>query len=94
MSGVNGAHYGMALPGSPRVGEKYFQEVAPKDDAMDRAEVVSTSVKKNVPAGEFSDCVRTEEASPAEPGTKEYKLYAPGVGLIEDGGLRLVSHSG
>ena len=41
------------------------------------------------PAGEFKDCVKTEETTPLEKG-REFKLYAKGVGLIRDGGLSLV----
>jgi hypothetical protein len=88
-SGVNGAHYGLAMPGSPRVGQRYYQEMAP-GQAMDRAEVVSTTATKRTPAGEFAGCVRTEETSPLEPGVREYKWYAPGLGLIADGTLPLV----
>lgn len=90
-SGVKGAHYGLAMPGSPKVGQRYYQEIAP-DVAMDRAENVSTTIKAKTPAGEFKDCLKTEETTPLEPGTKEYKLYAPGVGLIMDGPLPLVKY--
>jgi hypothetical protein len=31
------------------------------------------------------------ETSPLE-GGREYKIYAPGIGLIKDGGLRLVKY--
>lgn len=90
-AGANGAHYGLAMPGAPKVGQRYYQEIAP-GEAMDRAEVVSTTGKKTTPAGAFENCVKTEETSPLEPGTKEYKWYAPGVGLIADGTLPLVKH--
>jgi hypothetical protein len=91
LSGVNGAKYGLAMPGTPRVGERYFQEVAP-GTAMDRAETVSTNETVHTPAGIFVHCVKTEETTPLEPQSKEYKHYAPQVGLIQDGGLKLVSH--
>jgi hypothetical protein len=79
------------MPGTPKVGQRYYQEIAP-GEAMDRAEVVSTTGKKTTPAGAFENCVKTEETSPLEPGTKEYKWYAPGVGLIADGTLPLVKY--
>jgi len=88
-SGVKGARFGLGMPGSPYVGQRYYQEVAPSQ-AMDRAEIVSTTTSVTCPAGEFHNCVRTEETSPLEPGTKEYKAYAPGVGLVVDGTLKLV----
>jgi len=44
-------------------------------------------------AGSFDRCVKTKETTPLEPSDTEYKLYAPGVGLLVDGGLKLVSHT-
>jgi hypothetical protein len=90
-SGVNGAKYGLVMSGVPRVGDRYFQEVAP-GIAMDRAEVVSTNEIVSTPAGIFVHCVKTEETTPLEPKSKEYKYYAPQVGLIQDGDLKLVRH--
>ena len=92
LSGVNGAKYGLVMPGAPRVGERYFQEVAP-GTAMDRAETVSTNDTVHTPAGAFVHCVKIEETTPLEPHSKEYKYYAPQVGLIQDGDLKLVRHS-
>jgi hypothetical protein len=80
----------MMLPGTPSVGMRYYQEQAP-GAAMDRAEVVSVSETLIAPAGTFSKCLRTEETTPLEPKTKEDKVYAPGVGLVKDGALELVS---
>jgi hypothetical protein len=88
ISGVNGAHFGMALPGAPRQGAAYYQEVAPKA-AMDRGEIVSTAETLKTPAGEFKNCVKVRETTPLEGGT-EFKLYAPSVGLVQDGDLKLV----
>jgi len=61
--------------------------------AMDRARVVSVTERGTTPAGTFERCLKTEETTPLEPGDKEYKLYAPGVGLIQDGPLVLISRS-
>ena len=88
LSGVAGARFGLGLPGKPKVGDAYYQELAPKV-AMDRAEVVSVTETVKTPAGEFKNCVKTKETTPLEKGT-EYKLYAPGVGLVQDAELRLV----
>jgi hypothetical protein len=52
---------------------------------------VSLSERATTPAGTFEKCLKTEETTPLEPGDKEYKLYAPGVGLVQDGPLSLVS---
>ncbi len=42
VSGVNGARFGLMIPGTPVVGARYQQEVAPKV-AMDRALIFSLS---------------------------------------------------
>jgi hypothetical protein len=90
LSGVNGAHFGMQMPGTPLLGARYYQELAPKA-AMDRAEVKSLNDKLETPAGKFEHCLNTEETSAIESG-RETKLYAPGVGLIFDGSLKLTRH--
>jgi len=90
LSGENGARFGLAMPGTPLLGARYYQELAPKV-AMDRAEVVSLGEKLDTPAGKFERCLKTEETSAVEKG-REYKLYAPGVGLICDGELKLVKY--
>jgi len=91
LHGTGGAKLGLLLPGAPVVGQRYYQEVAPKV-AMDRAEVVSVSERVTTPAGTFEKCLKTEESTPLEPG-REFKLYAPGVGLVTDGSLVLVSYT-
>ena len=88
-SGKNGAHYGMFMPAKPAVGQKFYQELAPKV-AMDRFEVASVSERVKVPAGTFENCLKTKETTPLEPDSTEYKLYAKGIGLIVDAGLKLV----
>ncbi len=87
LAGVNNARFGLMIPGKPRVGERYYQEMA-SGVAMDRAEVVSLTEKVKVPAGTFKDCLKTRESSGLEKGVEE-KLFAPGVGLLKDGGFKL-----
>src|SRR5262252_261512 len=90
-SGVKGAHYGLLMMGAPLLGARYYQELAP-GVGMDRAEVVSLSETFECPAGKFTDVLKTEETTPLEPKEKEHKLYARGVGLLYDGGLKLVRY--
>lgn len=90
LSGQKGARFGLMLPGVPLLGARYYQEIAP-EVAMDRAEIVSTSDTLATPAGVFRRVLRVDETSPLEPAARGSKRYAPGVGLIEDGTLRLVS---
>jgi hypothetical protein len=92
-AGANGAKPGLQMPGIILLGSRYFQEVAPKV-ALDRAEIVSMTEVVDTPAGRFRRCLKTEETTPLEPGVKEFKFYAPGIGLVRDGSLRLVQASG
>lgn len=89
LSGVDGAKFGLAMPGSPLLGARFQQEIAPRT-ALDRSEIVSLSETLKTPAGTFKNCLKTEETSPLEPGVKEMKLYGAGIGLLKDGPVRLV----
>jgi hypothetical protein len=88
LSGVGGAKFGLAMPGEILLGARYYQEIAPKV-AMDRAEIVSVTEVVKTPAGEFKNCLKTEETTPLEPG-REAKYYARDVGLVQDGDVKLV----
>lgn len=90
-SGRNGARFGLMIPGRPEAGARFYQEIAP-GVAMDRAEVVALDAALKTPAGEFKDCLRIAETNPLEGGSREYKIYAPGVGLVKDGRLVLVEY--
>lgn len=87
----NGAEPGLMMPGTVRVGTKYYQESAP-GVAMDRVEVNRDTHTIKTPAANFKHCLLVKETSPLEPGKKEYKIYAPGVGLVKDGELLLVKY--
>jgi len=89
--GSKGATFGLFMPGRPAVGMKFYQEVA-KGVAMDRAEIASLTDTIATRAGAFERCLRTRETTPLEPLARETKIYAPGVGLVKDGDLELVSH--
>lgn len=79
---------GIALPGLILLGSRYYQEIAP-GIAMDRAEIISINEIMETPAGKFANVLRTEETTLLEPKDISYKLYAPGVGLIQDDKLVL-----
>lgn len=59
---------------------------------MDRAHMVSLSQSLKTPAGTFANVLKIEETNPLERGKREFKLYARGVGLIQDGSLTLVRY--
>ena len=89
LSGVEGAKFGLMMPGKIKVGDKFYQERAPKV-AMDRAEIKETGLTIETPAGIFKNCIKVEETTPMEPDTKDYKWYAPGVGMIKDNDMVLI----
>lgn len=90
-SGKNGARFGLMMPGRPAVGARFYQEIAP-GVAMDRAEIVSLGATLKTPAGEFKGCLKFVETTPLEPLARDTKVYAPGIGLVRDGSLRLIEH--
>jgi hypothetical protein len=92
MAGENGSKAGMIMPGKVEVGLKYYQEIAP-GVAEDRAEIISVNDTLDTPYGTFKQVLKTEETNPIEPGEKEFKLYAPGIGLIQDEAIKLVKHT-
>jgi hypothetical protein len=90
-SGRNDARFGLMMPGLPLLGARYYQEIAPKV-AMDRAEIVSLGETVKTPAGEFRNVLKIAETTPLEPRAREFKYYATGIGLIQDGDLKLVKY--
>jgi hypothetical protein len=92
LASQNGAKAGMIMPGKVEAGMKYYQEIAP-GVAEDRAEIVSVNDTLDTPAGNFQNVLKTEETNPLEPNEKEYKFYAPGIGLIQEEGLKLVNYT-
>lgn len=82
---------GLIMPGDPQTGFKYFEETAP-GVAMDRAEIISLTETYSTPAGNFSKILRVLETSSLDKDEKEYKLYAPGIGLIKDEDLVLLKY--
>jgi hypothetical protein len=90
-AGVKGARFGLVMPGTVLLGARYYHEVAP-GQALDRAEIVDLGQTVTTPAGKFTNCLKVRESTPLEPDKKEYKYYAPGVGLVQDGELKLVKH--
>lgn len=91
LAGENGAKPGLIVPGKPKVGMKYYQEIA-KGVAMDRAEIVKLDDSLDTPGGLFTQCLKTKEGSALNYFEKEFKTYAPGIGLIQDANLLLTDH--
>jgi hypothetical protein len=91
IAGENDARAGLMMPGEPREGMKYYQEIAP-GVAMDRAEIVNLDEILDTPASSFSKCLKTKEGTALNLFEKEIKTYAPGIGLIQDANLLLTKH--
>ena len=91
LSGVDGAKFGLMMPAQPSLNARFYQEVAP-GVAMDRVEIVSLTETCQTPAGTFSNCMKVKEGSAIEITVTEYKYYAPGIGLVSDGSVRLIKY--
>ena len=89
---ADGASFGLFMPGTVLLGSRYYEEHAP-GAAMDRAEIVSVDCTVKTPAGEFEHCLKVQETNPLEEDEKEYKMYAPGIGLVQDEDLVLTKYS-
>ena len=92
-AGIDGARPGLMMAGTPLLGAKYFQEIAPPD-AVDRGEIVAMGLDIDVPAGDWSGCINILDTNPAEGacGDEDSKIFCPGVGLVRDQELELVEY--
>jgi hypothetical protein len=88
LSGVNGAAFGLMMPGHPQPGQRFYQESAP-GVGMDRAEIQPDTPTLRTPAGSFDKCLHVVETSPLEKGST-HKWYAAGVGAVRDSEMSLV----
>ena len=85
--GVDGAQPGIVMLAQPLVDDAYRQEYL-VGEAEDLAKVTALSGKVTVPAGAYSDLLVTEEWTPLEPGVRERKTYARGIGLVESRAIK------
>jgi len=80
-AGRDGARAGIIMLANPQVGDSYAQESLP-GVAEDMAKVMGLKSIATVPLGTYGDCLETMEWTPLEPGAREHKFYARGVGLV------------
>ena len=92
LAGIDGARAGIIMPGKLEVGFKHYQEIAP-GIAEDRAEIISLNETLETPAGVFTNVLKTEETNPLKPEEREFKYYAPAIGLIQDETLQLLNYT-
>jgi hypothetical protein len=81
-AGVDDALPGAIMLANPAVGDNYYQEFAPNSDALDQATVISLDEAISLGDVTFTDVLQTLETSELEPDAREFKYYAPGIGLI------------
>jgi hypothetical protein len=80
-AGVNGAQPGILMEANPAAGDEYRQEYYP-GHALDQAHVDGSGGTVKVPYRTFHDTLSTTETTVLEPGIKERKYYASGIGEI------------
>lgn len=83
--GVDGALPGIIMWADPaaHIGESYRQEYYP-GHAEDMGQVLRVGESLTVPFGAFDDVLQTLDTTPLEPGVREHKYYAKGVGVIKE----------
>ncbi len=84
-SGEGDNKAGVIMPAHPQVGETYQQENAP-GVAEDMIDILSVTDSVTTPAGTYTNCVKTRDYTPLEPGLEEFKWHCPGVGLARETG--------
>ena len=95
LAGQDDAEAGIIMPGNLTIGATHQQERVP-EDSLNEVTSLSTTDSITVPVGTFTDCLRLVEHSLEFPDeTPSVKVYAPGIGLVDDEGiLKLTSMSG
>ncbi|MFW3147046.1 MAG: hypothetical protein ACMUIE_09575 [Thermoplasmatota archaeon] len=80
-AGVDGALPGIIMLAEPMSGLTYRQEYY-EGEAEDMGTVIKMGESVATPHGNFDDCLRTCDWTPLEPDAREFKYYAPGIGLV------------
>jgi hypothetical protein len=80
--GRNGALPGFIMPIDKTIGFNYFQEHAPEDEALDHGKTFAILNALTVAGTTYKNVLQVLERSRAEPGARDFKFYAPGIGLI------------
>jgi hypothetical protein len=84
--GIQGAQAGITMKPNSQPGQpSYSQGWGPAVGWSDRARVYRTNQKTCVQAGCYSGVLVMDEFSADEPGARQLKYYAPGVGLVRVG---------
>ena len=79
-AGKANAQAGIIMLAHPVIGDVYQQENSPV--VADMARVKALNETAVVPYGTLTGCLKTQEWTPIEPGSRAFKLYAPGIGTV------------
>ena len=81
--GVDGALPGVIMWADPaaKIGVNYRQEYY-EGEAEDFGKVLAVGQSVTVSSGTYSGCIKTEDWNALEFGSREFKYYCPGVGLV------------
>jgi hypothetical protein len=96
---------GIMMPGTPLLGAKYFQEIAPPV-ALDRGQIEEMGLAWPEPEDDlaqdeepdFTGCIKIIDTNPVageceeEGEDADAKIYCPGIGLVQDQDLELISY--
>ena len=81
-AGENGALPGFIRPADPTIDVNYFQEHAPNDEAMDQGTIFAFIDELALDIGTFENVLQILETTDLQLDAREFKYYAPDVGLI------------
>ena len=81
-AGRRGAKPGWIMPARQIIGQRYFQEIARRDEALDKGQTHAILGRLRVGGTVYRNVLRVLETNPFEPKDREFKYYAPRVGLI------------
>jgi hypothetical protein len=85
LAGEGANQPGLFMPASPQAGVTLELEYAP-GIAEDMATILSLNETVDVPAGSYTDCLKTRDFTPLESDIEEFKWYCPGVGMTREEG--------
>ena len=89
-----GAKPGIIMPAMPAVGQIYFQENAPDNEAWDMGRVESTDTTETFASVSYDNVVTVQDSNPFDGCDEEPKKYAPGVGEVQDNVMVLIEVTG
>lgn len=93
-AGVDGAKPGLIMPWDPTVGDRYLQENAPLNDAIDMGSVFAVDETVTINGVTYDEAIIIMDVNPTEDcDEEERKVYLPGIGEVADVDIELVSFS-